>query len=268
MSISPTQSLMMLPDQLPDQNAHDPAVPDAEQPLIAHLLELRTRLLWCVCIVLAVFIGLSFFANELFHYLSEPLLHYLPAGTGMLATQVISPFTAPFKLSFVAAIFLCVPVLLYHVWGFIAPGLYQREKRVALPLLVSSVGLFYAGVAFAYYLVFPVMFGFMSSILPTGVTYAPDISHYLDVVLGLFVAFGFAFEIPVATILLVLMGVTSSTALVEKRPWIIVGCFVVAAVLTPPDVLSQVMLATPMWLLFEAGVFFARLLERGDDTAA
>lgn len=254
----PDMSLEHLPDQ-----SSDTATPD-EQPLIAHLLELRTRLLWCVGIVLLVFMCLAFFANELFEYLSKPLMHYLPAGTGMLATEVISPFTAPFKLAFVSAIFLSVPVLLYHVWGFIAPGLYQRERRIAMPLLVSSVGLFYAGVAFAYYLVFPVMFGFMSQILPVGVTYAPDISRYLDVVLGLFVAFGCAFEIPVATILLVLMGVTSSAALAEKRSWIIVGCFIVAAVLTPPDALSQVMLATPMWLLFEVGVFFARLVERHD----
>jgi sec-independent protein translocase protein TatC len=238
-----------------------------EQPLIAHLLELRRRLLWCICAVLAVFIGLAFFANDLFHFLSEPLLHYLPNGTGMLATEVIAPFTAPFKLAFVAAIFLCVPVLLYHVWAFIAPGLYQREKRIALPLLMSSVVLFYIGVAFAYFLVFPVMFGFMSRILPEGVTYAPDISHYLDVVLGLFVSFGFVFEIPVATVLLVLMGVTSSAALAEKRPWIIVCCFVVAAVLTPPDALSQLMLAAPMCLLFEAGIFFSRFVERRDDAA-
>ena len=254
---------MMPPDQLPE-HLSEQDVPATEQPLIAHLLELRMRLLWCVGTVLLIFAPLAFFANELFHYLSEPLLHYLPAGTGMLATEVISPFTAPFKLAFVAAIFLSVPVLLYHVWRFIAPGLYQREKNIALPLLASSVGLFYAGVAFAYYLVFPVMFGFMSRILPEGVTYAPDISHYLDVVLGLFVAFGCTFEIPVATVLLVLMGVTSSAALVEKRPWIIVGCFIVAAVLTPPDALSQVMLATPMWLLFEVGIFFARMLERRD----
>ena len=237
-----------------------------EQPLIAHLLELRRRLLWCICVVLAVFIGLAFFANDLFHFLSEPLLHYLPNGTGMLATEVIAPFTAPFKLAFVAAIFLCVPFLLYQVWAFIAPGLYQREKRIASPLLASSVLLFYAGVAFAYYLVFPVMFGFMSRILPEGVTYAPDISRYLDVVLGMFVAFGFTFEIPVATVLLVLMGVTSSAALVEKRSWIIVCCFIIAAVLTPPDALSQLMLAVPMCLLFEAGIFFSRLVERRDDS--
>ncbi|MBK8676372.1 MAG: twin-arginine translocase subunit TatC [Cellvibrionales bacterium] len=237
-----------------------------EQPLIAHLLELRRRLLWCICAVLAVFIGLAFFANDLFHFLSEPLLHYLPNGTGMLATEVIAPFTAPFKLAFVAAIFLCVPFLLYQVWAFIAPGLYQREKRIASPLLASSVLLFYAGVAFAYYLVFPVMFGFMSRILPEGVTYAPDISRYLDVVLGMFVAFGFTFEIPVATVLLVLMGVTSSAALVEKRSWIIVCCFIIAAVLTPPDALSQLMLAVPMCLLFEAGIFFSRLVERRDDS--
>lgn len=239
-----------------------------EQPLIAHLLELRRRLLWCICVVLAVFIGLAFFANDLFHFLSEPLLRYLPNGTGMLATEVIAPFTAPFKLAFVAAIFLCVPFLLYQVWAFIAPGLYQREKRIASPLLASSVLLFYAGVAFAYYLVFPVMFGFMSRILPEGVTYAPDISRYLDVVLGMFVAFGFTFEIPVATVLLVLMGVTSSAVLVEKRSWIIVCCFIIAAVLTPPDALSQLMLAVPMCLLFEAGIFFSRLVERRDDSAA
>lgn len=236
-----------------------------QQPLITHLLELRRRLLWCICAVLLVFVGLAFFANDLFHYLSEPLLHYLPNGTGMLATEVIAPFTAPFKLAFVAAIFLCVPFLLYHLWAFIAPGLYRSEKRIAMPLLVSSVALFYAGVAFAYYLVFPVMFGFMSKILPEGVTYAPDISRYLDVVLGLFVAFGCVFEIPVATVLLVLMGVTSTKALKEKRPWIIVCCFIVAAVLTPPDALSQMMLAAPMCLLFEAGIFFSRFVERRHD---
>ena len=215
--------------------------------------------------MLLVFVGLAYFANDLFHYLSEPLLQFLPNGTGMLATEVIAPFTAPFKLAFVAAIFLCVPLLLYHVWAFIAPGLYQREKRIALPMLMSSVVLFYVGVAFAYYLVFPVMFGFMSRILPEGVTYAPDISRYLDVVLGLFVSFGFTFEIPVATVLLVLMGVTSSTALSEKRPWIIVGCFIISAVLTPPDALSQVMLAVPMCRLFEAGIFFSRFVERRHD---
>lgn len=252
-----------MPDQSPSEQ--EAAVP--QQPLIAHLLELRRRLLWCIGAVLLVFAGLAYYANQLFHFLSEPLLRYLPQGTGMLATEVIAPFTAPFKLAFVSAIFLCVPLLLYHVWAFIAPGLYQREKRIALPMLVSSVMLFYVGVAFAYFLVFPVMFGFMSRILPVGVTYAPDISHYLDVVLGMFVAFGCTFEIPVGTVLLVLMGVTSAKTLAEKRPWIIVGCFVVAAVLTPPDALSQLMLAVPMCLLFEAGIFFSRLIERSDDGA-
>ncbi|MEZ5494371.1 MAG: twin-arginine translocase subunit TatC [Pseudomonadales bacterium] len=243
-------------------------IDSAEQPLLAHLLELRRRLLWCVCAVLLVFCCLAYFANDLFHFLSEPLLRYLPNGTGMLATEVIAPFTAPFKLAFVAAIFLSVPVLLYHLWAFIAPGLYQREKRIVMPMMVSSVALFYIGVAFAYFLVFPVMFGFMSRILPEGVTYAPDISRYLDVVLGMFVAFGFTFEIPVATVLLVLLGVTSTAALVEKRSWIIVCCFIVAAVLTPPDALSQLMLAIPMCLLFETGIFFSRLVERRDDAAA
>lgn len=254
----------MSDDPVPPSDTID----SAEQPLLAHLLELRRRLLWCVCAVLLVFCGLAYFANDLFHFLSEPLLHYLPNGTGMLATEVIAPFTAPFKLAFVAAIFLSVPVLLYHLWAFVAPGLYQREKRIVMPMMVSSVALFYIGVAFAYFLVFPVMFGFMSRILPEGVTYAPDISRYLDVVLGMFVAFGFTFEIPVATVLLVLMGVTSSAALVEKRSWIIVCCFIVAAVLTPPDALSQLMLAIPMCLLFETGIFFSRLVERRDDSAA
>lgn len=254
----------MSDDPVPPSDTID----SAEQPLLAHLLELRRRLLWCVCAVLLVFCGLAYFANDLFHFLSEPLLHYLPNGTGMLATEVIAPFTAPFKLAFVAAIFLSVPVLLYHLWAFVAPGLYQREKRIVMPMMVSSVALFYIGVAFAYFLVFPVMFGFMSRILPEGVTYAPDISRYLDVVLGMFVAFGFTFEIPVAIVLLVLMGVTSSAALVEKRSWIIVCCFIVAAVLTPPDALSQLMLAIPMCLLFETGVFFSRLVERRDDSAA
>lgn len=254
----------MSDDPVPPSDTID----SAEQPLLAHLLELRRRLLWCVCAVLLVFCGLAYFANDLFHFLSEPLLHYLPNGTGMLATEVIAPFTAPFKLAFVAAIFLSVPVLLYHLWAFVAPGLYQREKRIVMPMMVSSVALFYIGVAFAYFLVFPVMFGFMSRILPEGVTYAPDISRYLDVVLGMFVAFGFTFEIPVATVLLVLMGVTSSAALVEKRSWIIVCCFIVAAVSTPPDALSQLMLAIPMCLLFETGIFFSRLVERRDDSAA
>lgn len=242
----------------------DPRAPidDSEQPLIAHLLELRSRLLWCAGVVLLVFLALASVANELFAALADPLLHYLPPGTGMLATDVISPFTTPIRLAFYAALFLSVPYLLYHLWAFIAPGLYQREKRIAIPLLCSSVLLFYTGAAFAYFLVFPVMFGFMSQILPLGVTYAPDIAHYLDVVLGLFLAFGLAFEIPVATVLLVLMGLTSTAALVEKRPWIIVGCFVVAMVLTPPDALSQVMLALPMWFLFEAGVVCCRLLEK------
>lgn len=232
------------------------------QPLVGHLLELRTRLLRCLAAVLLIFLGLAYFANELFELLSAPLLRYLPEGTQMLATEVISPFTTPFKLAFYSALFLSVPVLLGQVWGFIAPGLYPAERRIALPLLVSGVLLFYLGIAFAYFLVFPVMFGFMTGIVPLGVTYAPDIARYLDIVLGMFVAFGLAFEIPIATILLVLLGVTNTKALKEKRPWIIVGCFVVAAVLTPPDALSQTMLALPMWGLFEAGVLFAGMVEK------
>ena len=246
----------MSDDPVPPSDTID----SAEQPLLAHLLELRRRLLWCVCAVLLVFCGLAYFANDLFHFLSEPLLHYLPNGTGMLATEVIAPFTAPFKLAFVAAIFLSVPVLLYHLWAFVAPGLYQREKRIVMPMMVSSVALFYIGVAFAYFLVFPVMFGFMSRILPEGVTYAPDISRYLDVVLGMFVAFGVVFETPVVVILLNRMGVVSVAQLKTARAYVIVGAFVVAAIVTPPDVISQTLLALPLIVLYELGIVCCRLL--------
>lgn len=236
--------------------------PAAVAPLMSHLIELRSRLLKSVAVILAIFLVLAYFANPLFEYLSEPLLRYLPEGTQMLATEVISPFTTPFKLAFYAALFLSVPFILGQVWGFVAPGLYKSERRILLPLLVCAVFLFYLGIAFAYYLVFPVMFGFMTGIVPMGVTYAPDIARYLDIVLGMFVAFGAAFEIPIATILLVLLGVTNTQSLKQKRPWVVVFCFVIGAVLTPPDVLSQIMLAVPMWLLFEIGVFFAQLLEK------
>ena len=186
----------------------------------------------------------------------------LPEGTSMIATQVASPFLTPFKLSLVAAVFVAMPYLLYQMWGFIAPGLYQHEKRLAMPLLASSVVLFYLGVAFAFYVVFPLVFKFLTSVAPEGVAVMTDISHYLDFVLTLFFAFGFAFEVPIATILLVWMGMTTPQDLAKKRPYIIVGAFVIGMLLTPPDVISQTLLALPMWVLFELGVIFSRFFVR------
>ncbi len=235
---------------------------DQEQPFLAHLVELRDRLLRSVVVVLVIFLGLFSFANDIYHVLAAPLLAKLPEGQSMIATGVISPFLTPFKLALVSAIFLAMPYILYQLWAFIAPGLYRHEKRLAFPLLVSSVVLFYLGMAFAYFVVFPLVFGFMATTTPEGVVQAPDISLYLDFSLKLFFAFGIAFEVPIATILLVLTGMTTPESLTAKRPYIIVAAFVVGMLLTPPDVISQTLLAVPMWLLFEIGVFFSRLLLR------
>lgn len=228
-----------------------------EQPLLAHLLELRSRLLKCLLAVLLVFVCLLPFANELYSFVSEPLRNLLPEGAGMIATDVASPFFAPFKLAMVVAVFIAVPYLLYQLWAFVAPGLYKNEKRLLIPVLLSSVLLFYAGILFAYFVVFPLVFGFFVSIGPADVAVMTDINSYLNFSLKLFFAFGLAFEIPVATVILVALGVTTPTALVAKRPYIIVACFVVGMLLTPPDVISQVLLALPMWLLFEGGVLFS-----------
>ncbi len=245
----------------PDSDSHTPEA-EQEQPFLSHLVELRDRLLRSVVVVLVIFLGLFSFANDLYHLLAAPLLAKLPEGQTMIATGVISPFLTPFKLALVASIFLAMPFILYQVWAFIAPGLYRHEKRIAFPLLVSSVFLFYLGMAFAYYVVFPLVFGFMATTTPEGVVQAPDISQYLDFVLKLFFAFGVAFEVPIATILLVLAGVTTPESLTAKRPYIIVAAFVIGMLLTPPDVISQTLLAVPMWLLFEIGVFFSRMLLR------
>ncbi len=245
----------------PDPDSPTPEA-EQEQPFLSHLVELRDRLLRSVVVVLVIFLGLFSFANDLYHLLAAPLLAKLPEGQTMIATGVISPFLTPFKLALVASIFLAMPFILYQVWAFIAPGLYRHEKRIAFPLLVSSVFLFYLGMAFAYYVVFPLVFGFMATTTPEGVVQAPDISQYLDFVLKLFFAFGVAFEVPIATILLVLAGVTTPESLTAKRPYIIVAAFVIGMLLTPPDVISQTLLAVPMWLLFEIGVFFSRMLLR------
>ena len=237
---------------------------DLEDPpmsLVAHLTELRDRLLRAVLAVLIGFIILFPFANEIYGFVSAPLRELMPEGSTMIATGVASPFLTPFKLSLVLAIFMAIPVILYQIWGFVAPGLYQKEKRIAMPLLASSVLLFYAGAAFAYFVVFPLIFAFFNSVGPENVQVMTDINSYLDFVLKLFLAFGIAFEMPIAAVILIWTGVTTPDALSKKRPYIIVGCFIFGMLLTPPDVVSQSLLAIPMWLLFELGVFFGRLLQ-------
>lgn len=233
---------------------------DVGQPLIAHLTELRNRLLYCVLAILACALALMPFSGEIYSFVAEPLRRYLPEGSSMIATEIASTFLTPFKLVLVAAFCLAIPVVLHQAWRFVAPGMYRHEKRLAAPLLISSVLLFYAGLAFAYYVVFPLVFGFFSGITPEGVSYTPDIARFLDTALKLFLAFGIAFEIPIATVLLISAGIISATDLAAKRPYVIVGCFVFGMLLTPPDVISQALLAVPMWLLFEAGIMFGRLL--------
>jgi len=239
--------------------------PDLEQPFVSHLLELRDRLLRMVLAVLAIFLLLFPFANDIYRAVANPLMSHLPQGTSMIATEVASPFLTPFKLSLVASIFLAMPFVLYQLWAFVAPGLYKHERRLVMPLVVSSAALFYLGVLFAYYVVFPLVFGFLIGTAPEGVAVMTDIARYLDFVLTLFFAFGLAFEVPIATILLVWMGVTTPQQLSGKRPYIIVGAFVVGMLLTPPDVISQTLLALPMWLLFELGVLFSRMFVRKED---
>lgn len=236
--------------------------PDVEQPFISHLVELRDRLLRIVLAVLVVFVILMPFANKLFTYLAGPLTKVLPDDSSLIAIEVASPFLIPFKLALVSSIFIAMPFILYQLWAFIAPGLYRHERKLAMPLVVSSSILFYAGAAFAYYVVFPLVFAFLTGIAPEGVEVMTDISKYLDFVLTLFFAFGFAFEIPVATFVLVWMGITTPEALAEKRPYVIVGVFVIGMLLTPPDIISQTLLALPMWLLFELGIFFSRRFVR------
>jgi sec-independent protein translocase protein TatC len=240
--------------------------PGTEQPFFSHLVELRDRLMRSVLVVSVVFLVLFPFGNQIYQFVAEPLMAVLPEGTSMIATQVASPFLTPFKLSLVAAVFLAMPYLLHQLWGFVAPGLYQHEKKLAMPLLVSSIALFYLGVLFAYYVVFPLVFSFLTGMAPEGVAVMTDISSYLDFVLTLFFAFGFAFEIPIATILVVWMGMITPDKLAKKRPYVIVGAFVVGMLLTPPDVISQTLLAFPMWVLFELGVIFSRFFMRNKDT--
>lgn len=239
--------------------------PPVEQPLVQHLIELRDRLLRVVLAVVLVFLCLFMFANDLYTFLAEPLLRYMPAGTSMIATEVASPFLTPFKLTLVLSVFVAVPYILYQAWSFIAPGLYQKERRLVFPLLLSSTLLFYAGMAFAYFVVFPLVFRFLTGVAPEGVAVMTDISRYLDFVLKMFFAFGLAFEVPIATILVVWSGMTTAEALAAKRPYIIVAAFVFGMLLTPPDVISQTLLAVPMWALFELGLVFSRWYAKKPD---
>lgn len=235
------------------------------QPLFSHLVELRNRLLRSILSVMVVFLGLVWFANDIYAFMAAPLVERLPEGATMIATDVASPFFTPIKLTLVTSVFVAVPMILYQVWGFVAPGLYKHERKLIMPLLFSSSLLFYGGVSFAYFVVFPLVFSFFTSIAPEGVQVATDIASYLDFVLALFMAFGIAFEIPVAIILLCWTGATDPESLKQKRPYIFVAAFVVGMLLTPPDIISQTLLAIPMCLLFEVGLFFSRFYVRDNE---
>jgi sec-independent protein translocase protein TatC len=235
---------------------------DGEQSFLSHLVELRSRLLKAVAAVMLLLVVLIPFANRLYGWLAKPLLDHLPAGGAMIATDVASPFFAPLKLAFFVAVFAAMPVILYQAWSFVSPGLYKHERRLAVPLLASSVLLFYIGCAFAYFLVLPAIFTFMTSVAPAGVAVMPDISRFLDFALILFLAFGFCFEVPVALVILVAIGAVTPDQLVKSRAYAIVGAFVIAAILTPPDVISQLLLAVPMCVLYEVGIVFARIVAR------
>lgn len=232
------------------------------ETFVSHLIELRNRLLRTVIALLVVMIALFPFANDIYHWLALPLLQSLPAGGQMIATEVTTPFFVPMKVALWSAFIISLPYTLYQIWGFIAPGLYAHERRMVGPLVLASTLLFLCGMAFAYFLVFPVVFGFLSSTAPEGVAVMTDISLYLDFAMTLFLAFGLAFEVPVAVILLVTTGMVSVATLREARAYVVVGAFVLGAIFTPPDIVSQFMLAIPLWLLYEAGILVASLMQR------
>ncbi|MBT5231510.1 MAG: twin-arginine translocase subunit TatC [Methylococcales bacterium] len=237
-------------------NPNSDALP--EQPIMSHLLELRNRVLKSVLAISLIFLPLLPFSQEIFTFFAKPIIDLLPEGTSMVAIDVTSPFFTPFKLVMVLAFFVSIPFILHQMWGFVVPALYAHEKRLIMPLLVSSTLLFYLGALFAYWVVLPIILTFMQAFTPDGVAMAPDIARYLDFVLTLFFAFGIAFEVPIATIVAVWSGMTTPTALREKRPFVIVGAFIIGMLLTPPDVVSQTLLAVPMWLLYELGIIFSR----------
>ena len=238
--------------------ANQPETDDVEQPLIAHLIELRARLLRVLICMLVIFMVLAFFSNDLYNIIAIPLLGSLPVNSSMIATEVASPFLVPFKLAAYVSLFVSMPYILYQSWAFVAPGLYKNEKRFVFPLLATSIILFYTGMAFAYYIVFPLLFGFFTSAAPRGVIVMTDISHYLSFVLKMFFAFGLVFEVPIATVLLITSGISDIDTMTKKRPYVIVGAFTLGMLLTPPDIISQILLAIPIWALFELGLFFSR----------
>ncbi len=230
--------------------------------LLRFLIELRKRLISALVVLSLVFVVLSYFSNDLYTLLALPLLKHLPHGQGLIATNVVAPFFVPFQLTFVVSLFLVMPFLLYQLWAFIAPALYQHERRLLWPLLFVSTLLFYAGVAFAYFVIFPLVFGYLAHSAPRGVNFSPDISQYLDFTLQLFFIFGVIFEVPIVTIVLIWTGITTRENLTKMRSYVIVGAFVAGMLFAPPDVLSQTLLAVPLWLLFEAGLFFSRFFEK------
>lgn len=234
----------------------------AELTLIDHLIELRNRIMKSLGAILLIFLSLFYFANDIYTFVADPLISVLPENMGMIAIDPTSPFFAPFKLTFFVSLLLAAPYILYQLWSFIAPGLYKNEKALAIPLFVSSVVLFYAGIAFAYYILFGFVFSFFVSVAPEGILVMPDINSFLSFALAIFLAFGIAFEIPIAVFLLIWTGMVEPDDLAGKRPYVVVGCFVVGMLLTPPDPFTQSMLAIPMWMLFEVGIFFGRFAKK------
>ena len=240
---------------------------EKELTLIDHLVELRDRILKCVIAIVLFFLVLFYWANDIYNYIALPLVQALPEGSTMIAIDPTSPFFAPFKLTFYVSFLLAAPYVLYQLWSFIAPGLYKNEKAVAIPLFISSVILFYTGIAFARYVLFGIVFGFFISVAPEGIQVAPDISSFLSFALTIFFAFGIAFEIPIAVFLCIWAGLAEPDSLSEKRPYVVVGCFVIAMLLTPPDPFTQSMLALPMWALFELGILAGRLMQKKQESS-
>ncbi len=239
-----------------------------EQPFLEHLVELRSRLIKALTAVFVIVLVLLPFSSRIYSVMAKPVMKYLPDGSGMIATGVLSPVFTPFKMAIILGVILAIPFILYQIWAFVAPGLYKHEKRIARPLLISSIALFYLGCLFAYFVIFPILFQFLPGVAPEGVTYMPDINSYLDTVVRLFFAFGLAFEVPIAVILLTLMGVTTPDKLAKNRPYVVVAVFTIGMLLTPPDMISQTLLAIPMLLLFELGIFLSRILIRRKGEAA
>jgi sec-independent protein translocase protein TatC len=235
--------------------------PESES-FLSHLFELRTRLMYAAGAVVGVFLCLFPFAKNIYAFLAEPMLAQLPKNVHMVALEVTSPFFIPVKVTFLAALVIALPFVLYQIWAFVAPGLYAHEKRLVGPLVAASTILFVLGMAFAYYLVFPLVFKVMNTFTPDGVSWMPDIAAYFNFVVNMFIAFGVTFEVPIAVILMVKVGIVSIAKLREVRPYVIVGAFIVAAVVTPPDVLSQLLLALPLCLLYEAGIIVAAIITR------